>query len=97
MFLLRCAYSSARLSAHARLQCQPHTASSLSCNAIYVQSDLKTRLDEQEQRAARLTERNRQLESRRVCDMSGWLSDVTLLRKQIAAVDRKLKQVGHAM
>lgn len=33
------------------------------------------------------------LEIRRALDAEGWLSDVTILRKQLAAVDRKLHQM----
>lgn len=33
------------------------------------------------------------LETRRALDAEGWLSDVTILRKQLAAVDRKLHQM----
>ena len=35
----------------------------------------------------------KQLELRRVQDAEGWASDVTLLRKQLLAVDRKLHQM----
>ena len=35
----------------------------------------------------------KQLEIRRALDAEGWLSDVTILRKQLAAVDRKLHQM----
>ncbi len=35
----------------------------------------------------------KQLEVRRALDAEGWLSDVTILRKQLAAVDRKLHQM----
>lgn len=58
-----------------------------------VQVDMEARIDELEGRARRLADRNRRLEGRRAADMDGWISDVTLLRKQIAAVDRKLTQM----
>ena len=35
----------------------------------------------------------KQLEVRRALDAEGWLSDVTILRKQLQAVDRKLHQM----
>lgn len=38
-------------------------------------------------------EQVKQLEIRRALDAEGWLSDVTILRKQLAAVDRKLHQM----
>ena len=38
-------------------------------------------------------EQVRQLEVRRALDAEGWLNDVTILRKQLAAVDRKLHQM----
>ncbi len=38
-------------------------------------------------------EQVKQLEMRRALDAEGWLSDVTILRKQLAAVDRKLHQM----
>jgi hypothetical protein len=43
--------------------------------------------------ACRLAEANRQLEIRRQLDADGWQSDITLLRKSLAAVDRKLLQM----
>lgn len=51
------------------------------------------RIAELEARAGRLAEANRQLELRRQLDADGWTADVTLLRKQLAAVDRKLLQM----
>lgn len=38
-------------------------------------------------------EQVKQLEIRRALDAEGWLSDVTILRKQLAAIDRKLHQM----
>ena len=38
-------------------------------------------------------EQVKHLEIRRALDAEGWLSDVTILRKQLAAVDRKLHQM----
>ena len=38
-------------------------------------------------------EQVKQLDIRRALDAEGWLSDVTILRKQLAAVDRKLHQM----
>lgn len=35
----------------------------------------------------------RQLELRRHLDMEGWTNDVTMLRKQMTAVDRKLLEM----
>ena len=43
--------------------------------------------------AMQTQEQVRQLEVRRALDAEGWLSDVTILRKQLAAVDRKLHQM----
>ena len=37
----------------------------------------------------------RQLEIRRALDQEGWASDVTLLRRQLAAVDRWVVPGGH--
>ncbi|GBF99207.1 hypothetical protein Rsub_12466 [Raphidocelis subcapitata] len=51
------------------------------------------RIAELEARVARLSEANRQLETRRQLEADGWAADVTLLRKQLAAVDRKLLQM----
>ena len=51
------------------------------------------RILELEARAARLQEANRQLEQRRALEADGWTADVSLLRKQLAAVDRKLTQM----
>lgn len=51
------------------------------------------RIAELEGRVKRLSEANKQLEVRRQMDMDGWTADVTLLRKQLAAVDRKLLQM----
>eukprot|EP00887_Chlorella_sp_A99_P000203 scaffold13.g203.t1 len=58
-----------------------------------IKADLEGRVDELEQRCARLAEHNHRLQARRGNDMQGWISDVTLLRKQIAAVDRRLRQM----
>lgn len=41
----------------------------------------------------RLSEANRSLEQRRQLDCDGWQADITLLRKSLAAVDRKLLQM----
>lgn len=46
-----------------------------------------------EARCQRLQDQNRQLEQRRALDMEGFSTDVTTLRKMIAAVDRKVVQV----
>jgi hypothetical protein len=46
-----------------------------------------------EYKAARLQDANRQLELRRQLEADGWTADVALLRKQVAAVDRKLVQM----
>lgn len=43
--------------------------------------------------SAQSQEQVKQLEIRRALDAEGWLSDVTILRKQLAAVDRKLHQM----
>jgi coiled-coil domain-containing protein 77 len=48
---------------------------------------------ELEARCTKLKEANRSLEMRRQLDVDGWTADVTLLRKQLAAVDRKLLQM----
>lgn len=54
-------------------------------NKIFPAAQLCTCLQAQEQ--------VKQLEVRRALDAEGWLSDVTILRKQLAAVDRKLHQM----
>lgn len=51
------------------------------------------RIAELEARVARLQDSNRQLEQRRALEADGWTADVSLLRKQVAAVDRKLTQM----
>ncbi|KIZ06949.1 Coiled-coil domain-containing protein 77 [Monoraphidium neglectum] len=51
------------------------------------------RIADLEARASRLQDSNRQLEQRRQLEVDGWGADVTLLRKQLAAVDRKLTQM----
>ena len=51
------------------------------------------RVGDLEARCARLSEANRQLELRRALEADGWAADVALLRKQLAAVDRKLLQM----
>ncbi|KAI8466961.1 MAG: hypothetical protein J3K34DRAFT_524115 [Monoraphidium minutum] len=51
------------------------------------------RVAELEGRAARLQDANRLLEQRRALDADGWTADVSLLRKQLSAVDRKLTQM----
>jgi hypothetical protein len=51
------------------------------------------RIEELEQRTVRLQESNRQLELRRQLAADGWAADVAMLRKQLAAVDRRLTQM----
>jgi hypothetical protein len=51
------------------------------------------RIAELEARSARLADANRALELRRALDADGWAADVALLRKQLAAVERKLTQM----
>lgn len=46
-----------------------------------------------EARCARLVEDNRALEVRRSRDVEGYLNDISLLRKQLSAIDRKLLQM----
>ncbi len=61
-----------------------HTSTKAAC---------ERRVEELEARCARLTEANKQQELRRALDCDGWTADVTLLRKALAAVDRKLLQM----
>ncbi|KAK9814374.1 hypothetical protein WJX72_004785 [[Myrmecia] bisecta] len=58
-----------------------------------VKAQHERRIGELEGKVARLQEQNKQLEYRRALDVEGWVSDVTILRKQLAAVDRKLHQM----
>ncbi|KXZ44254.1 hypothetical protein GPECTOR_70g485 [Gonium pectorale] len=51
------------------------------------------RVAELELKVARLTEANKQLELRRHLDCEGWTADVTVLRKMLTAVDRKLHEM----
>ncbi len=53
----------------------------------------QTRLSPQLCTCLQAQEQVKQLEVRRALDAEGWLSDVTILRKQLAAVDRKLHQM----
>ncbi len=46
-----------------------------------------------EGRVSKLTEQNRQLETRRHMDMEGFTADITNLRKMLAATDRKLHEM----
>ena len=58
-----------------------------------VKAAAEQRIEELESKVQRLSEANKQLELRRQLDVDGWTADVTLLRKQLAAVDRKLLQM----
>jgi hypothetical protein len=59
-----------------------------------IRGQLEARACEAERRAARLAARSRQLQQRQAQEMEGWASDVGQLRKRIAAVDRRLKQMN---
>ncbi len=59
-----------------------------------IRGQLESRALEAEQRAERASVQAREVQRRRATEMEGWASDVGQLRKRIAAVDRRLKQMS---
>lgn len=51
------------------------------------------RIRDLESKAKKLTEKNKQLEYRRALDSEGFTNDISLLRKQLLVLDRKLHQM----
>lgn len=58
-----------------------------------VKAELEQRVQELESKVSRGKEKVKQAEHRRAMDAEGFTNDVSLLRKQLAAVDRKLHQM----
>ncbi len=56
-------------------------------------SQSEERSQDLQERLSRAQEAVKQLETRRALDQEGWASDVTLLRRQLSAVDRSEPQV----
>ena len=58
-----------------------------------MKSQYERRIEGMEAKLMRFKEKNKQLEHRRALDLEGFTNDITILRKQLAAVDRKLHQM----
>lgn len=58
-----------------------------------MKSQYEQRIGDMETKIMRLKEKNKQLEHRRALDLEGFTNDITILRKQLAVVDRKLHQM----
>lgn len=58
-----------------------------------VKAELEQRVQELESKVAKAKEKLKQAEHRRALDSEGFTNDVSLLRKQLSAVDRKLHQM----
>ena len=59
-----------------------------------IRGQLEARVSEAERQATRAAARARDVQQRRAHEMEGWAADVSQLRKRIAAVDRRLKQMA---
>ena len=61
------------------------------------QSQSQTHAQDLQERLGRAQEAVKQLEVRRALDQEGWASDVTLLRRQLSAVDRSAQSLSYQL
>lgn len=76
-----------------QLKAREMEASQLESMHSAVKAELEQRVEELESKLSRAKEGWKQAEHRRVLDSEGFTSDVTMLRQQLASVDRKLHQM----
>eukprot|EP00884_Botryococcus_braunii_P009152 jgi/Botrbrau1/18238/Bobra.53_1s0092.1 len=65
----------------------------LQCQHRELKETLEDKVRNLTSRLAKAMEANKQLDLRRAMDMEGWSNDVGLLRKRLAAAERKLKEM----
>eukprot|EP00210_Caulerpa_lentillifera_P000787 g762.t1 len=58
-----------------------------------VKEDYERRTTELEEKSSRLSAKNKQLETRRSLDKEGFVSEISLLRKKLEVIDRRLHQM----
>ncbi|KAK9844770.1 hypothetical protein WJX74_006686 [Apatococcus lobatus] len=86
--------ASAKVTADGRLEEQRQSdMAKLEAAHSASQGQSETHTHELQEKLERAQEAVRQLEIRRALDQEGWDSDVTLLRRQMSAVDRKMHQM----